>query len=150
MKYLEQYMGEAGGGLDKMAGKDTLYDVLVAIVNAINAVRELITAFVASPTAVTLVGAVVEQAGVLTDLRMAVGICGTAGTTTAKVYVNGVEKGSVSVAHDDADGTVAETALTDALAENDVVTIALSAVATGAANVTVSARTRQTATLAVR
>ena len=149
-KYLEQYLGDGGGGQDKMEGKDTLYDVLKAVVDAANAVRESLNGYQATAAIAVIAGMVVEKAGVLTDFRIKIATCGGAGTTTVKVYVNAVEKGSLSIANDEADGTGKEVALTTVLVENDVVTIGVTAAATGGLGLSATARIRQTETVAVR
>lgn len=77
------------------------------------------------------------------NVRAKIGTCGTAGATVVEVRKNGAVVASVSIAHDDADGTgKVGLPTTDALAKveaGDVVDINVSAAATGAADLDATA-----------
>lgn len=136
---IPQGMGrDAHAFLDASNGASNLYDVLQAL--AKGSAGDVDSGLVASPAAAVIQTKLVHRDSRLGSLGLSVGTTGSAGTTTLTVNVAGSSVGSVSVENTDADGTVTREDLTDVLVPaGSLVTLELTAVATGAANVVASA-----------
>jgi hypothetical protein len=134
---LQNTLGDGGAGFDQSMGNpSTLYEVLKAIVPWTG---KRVETLVASPTVATIVTYKAITEGVIQSFRASVGTCGSAGTTTAQLKKGSTVIASLSFLHSETDGTAKETKLTTPVqvAVGDVITVALSAVATDAANVAV-------------
>jgi len=132
---LKKYMGEGGAGLDDSTGQDNLHDVLAAMAAA----GRNLDAYQAAIAAATIGGCVADADGVLDNLRTLVGTCGTAGSTTAQVHVNGVSKGELTTAHDAADGIKKSLDLNVAISAGDLIELVVSAAPTDGADLVASA-----------
>lgn len=133
---LKKSTGEAGAFLDESNARDSrLYDVLKEMAYD----GAPLSAYQATIAVAVIAGMVIRHACKLRELKIAVGTTGTAGSTTVAVLVNGVSKGTLTVANTEADGTVTSTDLDVALAEDDVVTLSVTAAPTGGAALTATA-----------
>ncbi|MFA4972202.1 MAG: hypothetical protein WC683_06285 [bacterium] len=106
----------------------------------------VVTAQVASPSAAVIATLLCDKAGTLESFGIRVGTCGSAGTTTVIVNKNGtpVTDATISVAHDDPDGTATFLDTDDfgavSFAQGDLLTIEVTAAATDVANLSATAR----------
>lgn len=135
---LKKYMGTGGAGLDDSIGYDNLHDVLKALAESSG---EHVNAYQATIATATIGAMVMHKAATLTSLRTAIATCGTAGSTTVQVHVNGVSKGELTTANDETDGTKKAKALSVALVAGDLVEIVVSAAPTGGADLNASVKT---------
>lgn len=139
MTTLKKLLGDAGAGLDESNGADRLYDVLEALAYGLS---EAVNAYQATVATATIGGMVADYAGTLVGLRTSVGTCGTADSTTVQVHVNGVSKGELTTAHDEADGTKKSLALSVAVQAGDLIALVVSAAPTAGADLIASARVK--------
>lgn len=137
VKNLEQNVGETGAYTDRSSGKDNLYDVVKAIAqgpaNDLDARQDTIaTGIIASR--------IIAGDAKILGLRVRVGTCGTANSTTVQVLLNGVSQGEITVAHDATDGTQDSLALDVDCVEDDYVEINVSAAPTAGADLIASVK----------
>jgi hypothetical protein len=140
---LKRDLGEAAAFLgDKSGGYDNsrLRDVLVELISS---APLSLDAFQATIATASIGGKVMDRAAKLKGLRTSVETCGTADSTTVQVHVNGsaVTGAEATTAHDDADGTKQNVALSSdvALAAGDLVELVVSAAPTAGSNLAASA-----------
>jgi hypothetical protein len=86
-----------------------------------------------------LAGVVLNKSHKLSNLRIAVGTTGTAGSTTVQVHKNGVSQGELTVANTEADGTKKSLALDVDCVAGDLIQLVVSAAPTAGANLTAMA-----------
>jgi len=133
---LKKSLGEAGAFFDESNARDSrLYDVLKEMAYD----GSPLSAYQATIAVAVIAGLVVRHACKLRELKIAVGTTGTADSTTVAVLVNGVSKGSLTIANTEADGTVKSLDLDVALVENDVVTLSVTAAPTAGAALSATA-----------
>lgn len=127
VKNLEQSLGETGAYTDQSSGKDNLYDVVAAIANS----GPTLDAYQATIATGIIASKILFGDHIIKKLKVYVGVCGTADTTTVQVLKNTVSQGEISVAHDDADGTASELAIADiACVDGDLIELSVSAAPT--------------------
>ena len=131
---LKKSLGEAGAFFDDSNGEDNLLDVLTALCNT----GEVITFkdSASPPTTGYKASLVCDVASRIGTLYINVGTTGTAGQTDVDVYVNGSSVAQATIDHTDADGTSTGVSVDEDVDAGDLVEINVTAVATGAANVT--------------
>lgn len=106
----------------------------------------VLTANVASPSTAVIATLLVDKAGALESFGIRIGTCGTADTTTVIANKNGtpITDVTISVAHDSADPTSEFLDSGDfgavTFAQGDLITIEVTAVATGAADLDATLR----------
>lgn len=142
---LKRLLGNAGAGIDESSGGySRLYDVLKALALAAG---DVLAATVASPSAAVIATLLVDQPTRLAGFGIDVGTTGTAGTTTVIVNKNGtpITAVTLSVANTEADGTSKFIDVDDFgdvdLDQGDIVTIEVTAAATGVAALNAVVRT---------
>jgi len=134
---LKKFMGEAGALLSDSTGFNKLYDVLKELIEG---GPVTLPAYQATIATATIAAMVADRVGVITSLRTAIAVCGTADNTTVQVHVNGSSKGELTTAHDDDDGTKKALALTQAVAVGDLIEIVVSAAPTAGSDLNASVR----------
>lgn len=133
---LKKSLGEAGAFFDESNARDSrLYDVLKDM--AMDGAP--LSVYQATIATAVLAGMVIRNACKLREFKVSVGTTGTAGSSVVEVLVNGVSKGSLTVANTDADGIVKSLDLDVALVEDDVVTIEVTTAPTAGAALTATA-----------
>jgi hypothetical protein len=109
VKNLEQNLGETGAYTDRSSGKDNLYDVVTAIANS----GPTLDAYQATIATGIIASKILFGDHIIKKLKIYVGVCGTADTTTVQVLKNSVSQGELSVAHSVADGAASELVIAD-------------------------------------
>lgn len=132
---LKTSLGEAGAFVDDSHGDDNLYDMMVALAEGPNA----LTAHQATVAAAVLTGMVAYKAFKLKSFSVALAVCGTAGSTIVEINHNGTAVGSVTIAHDDADGTVSHVDLDVDVAVGDTLEIEVDTAPTAGSGLNVTA-----------
>lgn len=139
---LKRSLGTDGQSLtDESSGLDGLKAVLQALAKGEG---RALDAHQATPSAAVVGGFVADRAGDYDyTLKLNVGTTGTGGQTDVDLNVNGAQEAQVTVTNAEADGTTNTVTGTVTLAENDVVTLEVTAVATGSpADLTATARVK--------
>lgn len=138
-KTLKKFIGEGASLLDDSNGADNLYDVLNELVEGVS---DCVTAYQAVVATGIIGSIVVQRASTLRSLSASLAVCGTAGSTTLQVRVNGTSKGSLSWANTDPDPSYKTLSLDINVAAGDVVDLNVSAAPTGGTGLTATARVR--------
>lgn len=135
---LKSVLGQGGALLgDKSFPNDDLLDVLQAV--AQNPIGNL-NAYQATIAAATIGGMVCSGPGKIKGLRTAVGVCGTADSTTVQCHLNGVSQGELTTANTETDGTKKSLALDVSVVAGDVVSIVVSAAPTAGTDLIASVK----------
>lgn len=135
---LKKFLGEAGAGLDDSnGGSDSLLDVLQALAASSG---ETIGYSQATPSTGIKGAIVCDSPTMLANIYVRAGVAGTAGTSSFKVNVGGVQKAIVSIDNAEVDGTAKGLAINLPLEAGDLVELEVSAVATGATGLAATVR----------
>jgi hypothetical protein len=136
---LRKDLGEAGAFLgDKMVGLkgQSLRDVILELAEGAGGDLSATQATIA---VASLAAKLMKRAGKITGLRCLVATTGTADSTVVNVRKNGTVVGTLTVANTEADGTKKSTSLNVAVAENDLVSLDVSAAPTAGAGLVCTA-----------
>jgi hypothetical protein len=134
---LKRSLGEAGAFFDASNGADKLLDVLQALAASSG---ETIGYSQATPSTGIKGALLCDTPTMLSNVYMKAAVCGTAGTTSIKVNVNGVQKATLSIGNAEADGTAKGLAIGLKLEAGDLVELEVSAVGTGATGLSATVR----------
>lgn len=104
VKNLEQNLAETGAYTDRSSGKDNLYDVVAAMANS----GPTLDAYQATIATGIIASKILFGDHIIKKLKIYVGVCGTAGSTTVQVLKNSVSQGELSIANTVADGAPLE------------------------------------------
>jgi hypothetical protein len=137
---LQKHLGHGGALMDIAAGQDNLYAILKRLSEDQG---KILTAFVVGTIATaTIQSYIAEKYTKLKGFRAHAAVCGTAGATTVKVQVNGVDVPGATITIDnaDADGTKKAAVFTAfEVKPGDLVQFVVSAAPTGGSGLTASA-----------
>ena len=134
---LKRSLGEGGAFIDDSHGDSNLYAVLQALAASSG---EVLSYFQASPTTGVKATILADSPTTLATVYAKAGTAGTAGTSTIDVLVNGVSQGTLSIDNAEADGTSKGLAYNVELEAGDEVRLSVTAVATGAADLSATVR----------
>lgn len=134
---LKRSLGEAGAFIDDSNGDTNLHAVLAALCASSG---EALAYTQATPTTGVKETILADSPTTLSTLYVKAGTAGTAGASTVAVLVNGVSKGTLTIDNAEADGTAKGLSLNLPIEAGDEVSISVTAVATGAANLSATAR----------
>lgn len=138
-KTLKKFLGEGASLLDDSNGAHNLYAVLKELAEGAS---EILTAYQANVATGILTSFVVQRDSTLRGLAISLAVCGTAGSTTVQVRVNGVSQGDLTIANTDADPTYKVLSLDLNVNVGDVIDINVSAAPTGGTGLSATARIR--------
>lgn len=132
---LKKALGEGHAFLSDEHGSDNLYKVLAALAEGPNP----LTAHQATIATAVLAGMVAYKPMKLKSFSAAVATCGTDGSTVVELNQNGTAVASITIANDDADGTVTHVDLDLDVAKGDVLEIEVATAPTGGSGLNATA-----------